>query len=434
MNTSIEMDFRTILLNHNKKDFKYLLAVSGGVDSMVLLDMFRKTSTNFQVAHCNFQLRGDDSLGDEKFVREYCGKHTIPFHSVKFDVENFKSTGNYSTEMACRILRYNWFEEIMQTNKLDFLVTAHHLNDNIETFIINLSRGTGLKGLVGMKISAENIFRPLLSTTKENILHYANSEGLSWREDYTNQTDEYIRNKIRHHIAPVLNEIHPNFETNFNKTLSFINDAQSFIESQMENIRKRIIYDEEQSAIEIETLNSLDNMNFVQYYLFERYGFKDVDLINKLKCSENSSELTSQYYRLIKNRDFLILSKKSIEETDEIIIKQDEIKIKSLNLKFIRSNSKLENATECINADNIKFPLRFRKVKVGDYFFPLGMQGQKKMISKFFKDLKLSKIEKENAWLLVDNLDQIIWVVNYRLDERFKMKENIKNYLNIIVC
>ena len=434
MNTSVYATFRAILLNHNTKDFKYLLAISGGVDSMVLLDLFRQTSAQFQVAHCNFQLRGDDSLGDEEFVRLYCGKYQIPFHSIRFDVEAFKQTGNYSTEMACRELRYNWFEELMGQNHCDYLVTAHHLNDNLETFLINLSRGTGLKGLTGMQISTENLFRPLIECTKASILEYAESNDLQWREDYTNQTDEYTRNKIRHHITPILQEIHPNFEGNFLKSLQYLNDTADFVQDQIAQIRAELIPDSSYSLIPISKLYELKNRDFVQFQLFENYGFKSIHLINQLKIASNSSELKSSTHRLIKDREFLIL--KEIESTlvDEIDIRQEQIAINSLILRFVQSKEKDAEALETVDADLIQFPIRLRKPKEGDFFYPLGMKGQKKLLSKFFKDLKLSKIEKENVWLLVDLMDQIIWVVGHRLDERFKIKEESNNFLNIIEC
>lgn len=434
MNTKVYNTFKSILLNHNVNDYKYLLAISGGVDSMVLLDLFRRTSTQFHVAHCNFQLRGEDALGDEEFVRNYCGKYQIPFHSVRFDVEAFKQTGNYSTEMACRILRYDWFKELIQLNQLSYLVTAHHLNDNIETFLINLSRGTGLKGLLGMQIDKDSIFRPLLDCTKEELLVYAKENDLTWREDYTNQTDDYTRNKIRHHISPVLNEIHPKFESNFLKSIEILNQTNDFVSAQIEQIRNRLIPNDDYAEILISDLDDLSNKDFVQFQLFDIYGFKDVKLIDKLKIADNSSELISKTHRLIKNRAHLILSKINDTVQNEIIICHDYIEINDLYLKLIKSDTKLSEANEVIDIKNIEFPLKLRKVKNGDFFYPLGMKGQKKMVHKFLKDLKLSKIDKEKIWLLVDSNDQIIWIINHRLDDRFKVKSNSKEFLNIVVC
>ena len=434
VNSIVKDSFKTILLNHNKYNYKYLLAISGGVDSIVLLDLFRQTNSQFQVAHCNFQLRGEDSLGDEELVRNYCGKNQIPFHHIRFNVDEFKSTGNYSTEMACRILRYNWFDEIIKQNHLDYLVTAHHLNDNIETFIINLSRGTGIKGLTAMQIDQNKIFRPLLHFTKKQILNYAETNKLNWREDYTNLTDEYTRNKIRHHITPILNEIHPKFEANFLKTLGYLNDTNNFVINQIENIRNILIPNDTYTEIDISKLEELNDKNFVQFHLFEKYGFNKLEEIEKLKVSENSSEITSITHRLIKNRDKLILARIKDINKEEIIINQEKIDLESITLEFIKSDLRLENAKEIIDTKNIQFPLKIRRIKKGDYFYPIGMKGQKKIISKYLKDLKLSKIEKEQTWLLVDNRDQIIWVINQRLDERFKINNITKEFLNIIVC
>ena len=431
---SLQFKFNEILKNHNFTFRRYLLAISGGVDSMVLLDLFRQTSANFQVAHCNFQLRGEDSNGDEEFVRNYCGLHNIPFHSVRFDVEAYQKTGNYSVEMACRNLRYDWFAEIQQINHLDDLVTAHHSDDNIETFLINLSRGTGLKGLIGMQIDNGKIFRPLLSFTKNDLLEFAKNNTLAWREDYTNATDDYIRNKIRHHILPVLKEVHTQFDENFLATLSHINDNYLIVQQRVNEIASCLFTGINPIKIEIKELKKLEPLETYIHYLFEKYNFNSPYEILKFLDAETGSEIKSTTYRLIKDREYLLL--KNIEEIDdnEITILDDFIEIKSLNLKFVKSINPHENATEIVDFTSILFPLKLRKVKEGDYFYPIGMKGQKKLISKFMKDLKLSKLEKEQVWLLCDQKDQIIWVVNYRLDERFKTTKASKNFLNITLC
>ena len=431
---SLQFKFNEILKNHNFTFRRYLLAISGGVDSMVLLDLFRQTSANFQVAHCNFQLRGEDSNGDEEFVRNYCGLHNIPFHSVRFDVEAYQKTGNYSVEMACRNLRYDWFAEIQQINHLDDLVTAHHSDDNIETFLINLSRGTGLKGLIGMQIDNGKIFRPLLSFTKNDLLEFAKNNTLAWREDYTNATDDYTRNKIRHHILPVLKEVHTQFDENFLATLNHINDNYLIVQQRVDELASYLFTGINPIKIEIKELKKLEPLETYIHYLFEKYNFNSPYEILKFLDAETGSEIKSTTYRLIKDREYLLL--KNIEEIDdnEITILDDFIEIKSLNLKFVKSINPHENATEIVDFTSILFPLKLRKVKEGDSFYPIGMKGQKKLISKFMKDLKLSKLEKEQVWLLCDQNDDIIWVVNYRLDERFKTTKTSKNFLNITLC
>ncbi|HJD86393.1 MAG TPA: tRNA lysidine(34) synthetase TilS [Empedobacter falsenii] len=433
-NKSIQQEFNFLLDQHDFNSHRYLLAVSGGVDSMILLDLFRQTSANFQVAHCNFQLRGVDADKDEALVREYCGKLNIPFHSVRFDVAAYQKTGNYSVEMACRNLRYDWFEQVQQQNHLDILVTAHHLDDNIETFLINLSRGTGLKGLIGMQTDNGKIFRPLLNFTKNELLVYAEANEISWREDYTNATDEYTRNKIRHHITPVLKELHPQFDENFLASLSHINDNYQIIQNKVEEVRTDLFSGDNPIKIEINPLKSLQPLETFLYYLFEKYGFYSSKELLKFLDAETGSEIKSTTYRLVKNRENLLLQPIEEENEDEITIFDDLIEINSLNLKFVKSINPHENATEIVDFTSILFPLKLRKVKEGDFFYPIGMNGQKKLMSKFMKDLKLSKLEKEKVWLLCDQKDQIIWVVNHRLDERFKTTETSKNFLNITVC
>lgn len=431
---TLQIQFNNHLQNKSFSANSFLLAISGGIDSMVLLDLFRNSTVKFQVAHCNFQLRGEDALGDEQFVKEYCQHNKIPFYTIRFDVEAYQKTGNYSVEMACRNLRYNWFDELMDKNELDYLVTAHHLDDNVETFLINLSRGTGLKGLTGMQLFNGKIFRPLLEFTKDDLLSYAKENNINWREDYTNKTDDYTRNKIRHHILPVLKEIHPLFNDNFLKTLSYLNDNNMIIQDRIIEIKNKLFIGNNPSKILIKDLLELHPLETYLYYLFEKYGFNSTKELIKFLDSKVGSEIKSEGYRLVKDRDYILLQPIEPITENEIPILGDFIKINSLNLKFEKSKSQNDKATEIIDYESISFPLKLRKVIDGDYFYPIGMKGQKKLISKFMKDLKLSKLEKEQVWLLCDKEDKIIWIVNYRLDERFKITKTSKNFLNITVC
>src|SRR5690606_7370339 len=226
-------------INFNfQEDAQLLVAVSGGVDSMVLCDLLLKSKLNFSVAHCNFQLRGKESDEDEKFVRNFCSQNQIPVFIKKFEVKKFKNSGNFSTQMAARELRYRWFEELISVQKFDYLLTAHHLNDALETFLINLSRGTGMKGLTGM--NSDKIHRPLLSYSKAEILSYAKNNNLKWREDSSNQTSDYVRNKIRHEIYPVLEEIHPQFLENFSKSIQFLHEENQILENHLKNIQNQL--------------------------------------------------------------------------------------------------------------------------------------------------------------------------------------------------
>ncbi len=219
---------------------KLLLALSGGVDSMVLADLLIQSGLKFSVAHCNFQLRGKASDGDSSFIEEFCKENQIDFFIKKFDVQGYQKTGNYSIQMAARNLRYDWFDELIQQYQFDFLLTAHQLDDSIETFLINLSRGTGIEGLTGIKKQKGKILRPLLPFSKNEILDYAEKNNVKWREDDSNNSDDYLRNKIRHRIIPVLKEINPNFAKSFTKSLNYLESDCELITFQIEKIKKKI--------------------------------------------------------------------------------------------------------------------------------------------------------------------------------------------------
>ncbi len=419
----------------NYADRKFLLAVSGGIDSMVLSDLFLKSNLDFTISHCNFQLREKDSEEDAEFVRNYCVENQIEFFSKKFNVKEYKQSGNFSTQMAARNLRYAWFRKLMQENKFDFLVTAHHLNDSLETFLINLSRGTGIHGLMGIQFRQNQIIRPLYNISKESILKYADTYQIQWREDVSNATNDYIRNKIRHRIVPELNEVHPEFLKNFNKTIQLLNDDKELLTKHIEILSKELFEpNKENYSISIEKLNQLQPLPSYLFHLFSKYGFQYPEEIQKLMASNEGSEINSNNYRLIKNRQELILSNKiQIPTSDEFMVEEGKLIQKPLTLKVCKSNERDFSANETLDYDKIAFPLRLRKPKTGEHFFPFGMKGSKK-VSKFFKDEKFSKLNKENSWLLVDDEDRIIYVVGCRIDDRFKITEHTHKFLNIYLC
>ena len=428
-------------LNHSIElnltdDKRILVAVSGGIDSMVLCDLLIQSHLKFSVAHCNFQLRGRDSDEDAVFVEEFCKKNQLELYSKKFDVEKLKEEKNYSTQMAARELRYDWFSEIMKSNDFDCLLTAHHQNDSFETFLINLSRGTGIEGLAGIQNVGTTILRPLLPFSKEEILNYATKNNVNWREDISNFGDDYARNKIRHQITPVLNEIHPNFLKNFSKTVEFLKSDRLLIQNYIERLRNELFQKEEGEAyfISIEELKELKPLQTHLYYLFSDFGFKHPLEVEKLLFSTNNGEIQSSKFRLIKNREEIILLPIQNESiSNEIEIKLNQMIEKPLYLKISKSENRDLNASESLDLDAIHFPLRLRKKKTGDVFYPKGMKGSKK-VSKFFKDEKFSKVEKENTWILVDNEDQILYIVGKRADDRFKITENTHKFLNIYLC
>lgn len=417
------------------KNAQFLLTVSGGIDSMVLCDLFGKYELNFSVAHCNFQLREDESEKDQQFVESYCQERNIRFFTQRFDVALFKHSGNYSTQMAARELRYAWFDELAQTHNFDWIVTAHHLNDSLETLLINLSRGTGLQGLQGISMVKDKLFRPLIQISREQILQYAQENQILWREDHSNASDDYLRNQIRHHLVPKLMDLNSNFLQNFAHTTDKLRDEQKLLQNHLNDIKNRLFeIQQDEIHIRIDLLEELNPIKTYLFHLFKAYGFAHPEEIQKLFYAENSAEISSISHRLIKNRNELILvaQKKSSNE-EEFTFTLQEIPKNPLNLVISKSDSRDNSALESLDLEKIHFPLKLRKPKIGDGFYPLGMKGFKK-ISKFLKDLKLSKTEKEKVWLLVDAQENVLYVVGYRIDERFKLNENTHKFLNIFLC
>lgn len=413
-------------------DSKILVAVSGGIDSMVLCDLLLDAKIDFSIAHCNFQLRAEESDLDQEFIRKYAETHRLELFTEKFDVEEFKRDKNLSTQMAAREIRYTWFDELMNQYAFDYLLTAHHLNDSLETFIINLSRGTGLEGLLGIKKMNHSIVRPLLPFSKTEIAAYARKKRLAWREDLSNASLNYIRNKVRHQISPVLNELHPNFLLNFNTSIQNLEGDWQLIQNHLELIQADLFKSvDENIVVSIEKLKQLKPLHTYLFHLFSDYGFKYPFEVEKFITSDQNGEIRSENFRMIKNREQIILTKNDESQfNEEIVINEDQILEKPLYLKVSTSNKRDSSATETFDLAKIEFPLRLRKHKTGDIFHPIGMKGSKK-VSKYFKDEKYSKLDKERTWLLVDSKDQIIYIVGKRMDDRFKITEHTHNFLNL---
>lgn len=416
------------------KNAKLLVAVSGGIDSMVLCDLLLQSNLHFSIAHANFQLRDKDSDADENFVKTFAKKHQLDFYTKKLPIQAFVATNNASTQMAARALRYEWFEELIQTHQFDFVLTAHHLNDSLETFLINLSRGTGLKGLTGIPSQTKNYLRPLLTFTQKAISSYAERHQIKWREDSSNASNDYVRNQIRHQISPILEEIHPSFMSNFGQSIAFLNQDHALLQNHIQCVQKNISKKENHILIEISALQKLSPLNTYLFHLFKDFGFRFPVEILKLIHAENNTEIRNEKFRLIKNRTHLILLHQSnkVDENEFKIYEGLPIE-KPLYLKVSMARYKDESATQSLDADNIRFPLRLRKPKQTDLFSPLGMSGKKKL-SKFFRDAKISKIEREQLWILTTEEDEILYVLGYRIDDRFKINEHTNNFLNIYLC
>jgi tRNA(Ile)-lysidine synthase len=411
---------------------KLLLATSGGLDSMVMVDLFHQSNFEIAMAHCNFQLRGMESFGDQNFVQDYSETNKIQLFLTQFDTEAFAKDYKLSTQVAARELRYNWFYELLETKKYNYILTAHHADDNLETFLIHLSRGTGLDGLTGIPAHNDKIIRPLLIFSRQEIEEYANQNNIEWREDSSNASDKYLRNKIRHNLVPILKELNPDFLSTFQKTQTYLQESQAMVEDASIMVYQQVAKAKgEKIYFDLNQLRKLPNYKSYLYHWLVEYGFSAWDDIYDLVESQSGKQVFSKEFRLLKDRDFLILYPINFEDEYFINKNQKEVKV-PINIAFSRVNdiSNVSNEVIFVDEDKLWFPLVLRRWQTGDIFQPFGMDGKSKKVSKFFKDEKLSLIEKENAWLLCTD-NQIIWIVGQRQDERFKIKNTTKTILKI---
>ena len=415
------------------QDKKLIVATSGGMDSMVLVHLFQKFNLNFALAHCNFQLRGAESDGDENFVKDYAKHNNITFFVTKFDTKNYSEENKLSTQVAARNLRYNWFNELLVSEKFDFVATAHHLDDQVETFLINFSRGTGLDGLTGIPSQNGNIIRPMLPFSRKEIENYVSENKLQWRDDSSNTSDKYLRNKIRHHVIPVFKEINESFLQSFQNTLDHLNQEQSLVNDAVQMVYDIVVSeDNEQLKINISALLQYENYRAYLYKWLNKYGFLAWNDVYNLIEAQSGKQIFSEKYILLKDRDFLILSKKETTNFEEIIIHSITEK-PNFPLKLTLCNqsdifNQMKNVI-FVEENKIQFPLTIRKWKEGDYFYPSGMQGKKK-VSKYFKDEKFTIFQKKETWILESN-NQIVWIIGHRADERFKVENTTQTIIQI---
>lgn len=414
---------------------KLVLATSGGLDSMVMAHLFQQLGFDIALAHCNFQLRGLESFGDQTFVQEYAATNEIPLFITQFDTEAFAKDYKLSTQLAARDLRYNWFYELLETENYDYILTAHHADDNLETFLINLSRGTGLEGLVGIPEQNDKIIRPLLLFSRQEIANYAAENTIQWREDSSNASDKYLRNKIRHDLVPLFKELNPQFIASFQKTQSYLQDAQTMLEDAAIMVYQQVAKKEgDEIYFDLKQLKRLANYKSYLYQWLHEFGFSSWNDVYDLVESQSGKQVFSPDFRLLKDRDSLILSPiHSEKEKSEYFVNKNSTEVNfPLNLSFCKVSdiSLPTNTAIFVDEDQLEFPLVLKRWNQGDLFQPFGMNGKSKKVSKFFKDEKLSLIEKENSWILWSG-NRIVWIVGLRQDERFRIINTTKNILKI---
>ena len=427
-------------ISYIKDNFPYLIkeksivCCSGGIDSVVLVNLMLSISKNFVVAHCNFNLRGDESNEDQEFVRKLCDEYSLEFFTKSFNTKKIKQDSNKSIQMIARDLRYDFFEELSSKLNINYILTAHHLNDSLESFIINISRGSGLDGLIGIPENNNKIIRPLIGFQKNKIVDYAKTNNLKWRQDSSNKNNSYLRNKIRNSIIPELEKLEGNFLKNFKKSISYLRISNKLIHEKIDELKHNLLeYKENEISIKISNLEKKNKKVFLYYFLRD-FGFVDWDKIFNLTNSESGKRILSESHILFRNKDQLIL--RPIQEIKKInyLINDIDSPIKfndSFQIKFEKTTKiSKNNNIVTVDSEKLKFPLILRNFEEGDSFYPFGLNGSKK-VSKYLKDNNISYLDKSSITVLVNGDNKIIWVVGMRLDNRFCVLENSQELLNI---
>ena len=408
---------------------KILLAISGGIDSVCLADILIRSGYNVEFAHCNFKLREEESDQDEIFVSDLAKKYKIPFHHISFDTNHYALSNKLSIQMAARELRYEWFEKVRREISADYIAIAHNQNDNIETFLINLINGTGLKGLRAIQNKNKFIVRPLMFASRNQIGEYVKLRSLNFREDSSNKSKKYQRNKVRHDLMPLLKQINPSIENTIADEIEIIKNTYSIFKEQVDRVVKEISCQTD-DGIKI-SKNKLIKLEPIDTYLYEIlnvFGFTDLKSIKNSILSNPGKQFFSKSHRLLIDREFVFIEKIEDDFFKDILIDESTLILSSpLNISFkISSNDQMDKIkdTACFDYEKLVFPLVIRKWKSGDKFIPSGMKGFKKL-SDFFIDNKINRLLKEKTLLICSN-DDIIWVIGHRIDERYKATSKTK--------
>ena len=415
-------------------DQKILIACSGGLDSIVLLHLLQKIGLTLGVAHCNFKLRGDHSDADLSFVETIAGNLGVPVFTTVFDTKTYAKTQGISTQVAARELRYEWFYSTARANGYDRIATGHHADDDLETFFINLSRVTGLRGLTGITSNTEQLIRPLLPFSRAQIMQFAKKEGLFWREDSSNSTRDYLRNKLRLDVIPAFKGVNKTVLQNFKQTQQHLKESQALLEDYITLVTKLVVsHTDAGYEIDSKQLQALPNTNTLLFELLYPYGFTDFKAIASILESEVGKKVLSKQYVLHKDRNHLVLTtKEQVVDSRVYCIdaKQQSCTIPiKLNFTKVAQVGEHEPHSLYVDAAKLTYPLKVRAWRLDDVFHPFGMKGKKKL-TKFFKDEKLSLLSKNSVWVL-ESGDEIVWVIGLRPDDRYKVTSATKEVLKI---
>lgn len=438
-----------------KLDCRYLAAVSGGADSVVMLRTLLLLGIKCEVAHCNFHLRGKESDRDEHFVTELCNNLGIKCHKIDFHVSEYERQRHISTEMACRELRYNWFAQIVKSNSLSGVVVAHHSDDNIETLFLNILRGTGISGLAGIQPVSHNnvtILRPMLSVTRSEIEDYASEIGQDFITDSTNHEIIVKRNKLRNAILPLLREYFPDANAGILHTINNMRECGRLYRLCIDDIRNKYITVTSSNITKIH-LNKFLNRYLdagcaetVIFELLKPFGYNSVQAENIVETYRNGNRLSgkeflSAEYVAALNRESLDIAPSAIiadTATEYPITLSEQCICTPISISTVHIfNTKFSpigidgKFTACFSSDILSASLKLRHWREGDRFCPFGMKGSR-LVSDIFSDLKLSTIEKRLVWLMTAN-DEIVWIIGVRTSSHFSVSKSATEFVKLTI-
>jgi len=410
---------------------KILAAVSGGRDSVVMALLLHAAGVKFSIAHCNFHLRDEESLADENFCRELAETLQVPFHKADFDTSAYAAALKISIQMAARELRYRWFEEIREEHQYDYIALAHHQNDSVETVLLNLVRGTGIAGMHGILPKRENIVRPLLFLTRNEIDEIVESNAIAYREDHSNFSSKYARNKLRLEVIPQLKELNPSLEETFEKNIARFASLETLLYSTVEKLRVELFASSDgcRYKINLEKLKQIKPLELLLYELFRPFNFNESvlkDLINTWNGQAGKVFFSSSHQLLLDRNELLLFPiDRSAKEIVKIRQGQKEVRwenstLNSRVIPAVEFNPEVNPSTAYFDTDLLQYPLQIRSWIEGDWFFPFGMKGKKKL-SDFFISEKISRAEKAEIPILVNGNGDVLWVCGYRSDDRYKV-------------
>jgi tRNA(Ile)-lysidine synthase len=415
---------------------RLLIAISGGLDSVVLADLVSQLGNPILLAHCNFNLRGEESLRDEKFVQQFATEKGLELIVKNFETNQYAKERSLSIQEAARELRYDWFQKLIDESKADYILTAHHADDNIETVAMNFFRGTGLQGLEGIPAINGVIQRPLLYFFKSELADYAKERGLNFVEDSSNELDKYTRNHFRLNILPLLEKAYPSVKENLLNNITRFKGVNKLYKLSVEQLLKKLVVKVgEEQKIPIAKLKEFKNTSLLFEWV-RAFGFqeKQIEQIYSLVDAESGKCVSATAFQIFKHRNWLVISPLNKIESSVIIIDEKENQVHfSLGKLSLKLEDKVEilsdksGAIVSLDAKKISYPLILRRHRPGDYFYPLGMT-KKKKVARFLIDNRISKSEKEKIWVLESN-KKIIWVLGQRIDNRFKIEPNTKQSL-----